>query len=379
MSVTEVRPTPTSAPEAAYHREKTPPVVYWAWLGGAVIALQAYLYISWIASSDFKRVPSGPTPVPGWMKTVGVSWQILATVGAVAVLYFVVFRRWRRDGRLGTDSMLCLAFLLMEWQDPFINYSGVWFNYNSFMVNMGSWGPRMPGWLSPNSPGHMVPEPLGWGPVSYIGLLFGTTVLMSIVMGKARNRWPRIHPLQLMGGCFAIVVVIDIIVEGFIWMPLGFYSYTGGHAVTFPSRFYRFPIEEAIVLGGCWVAWASLRLFKDDKGLMLMERGVDSMKISPRRKTLLRFLAIVGAINLVYIVIFMIPAQWVGMHPTQVPADVQKRSYLTNLVCGDGTTYACQGPAIPNVHGNHALHISPNGQLVVPPGVKLPHVVPLQR
>ncbi|MND02321.1 hypothetical protein D3C83_216600 [compost metagenome] len=60
---------------------------------------------------------------------------------------------------------------------------------------------------------------------------------------------------------------------------------------------------------------------------------------------------------------------------TQWPADVQKRSYLTNHICGAGTDYACGGPAVP-IPRPGSFHLDPEGRLVVPEQTKPPAVIP---
>ena len=51
--------------------------------------------------------------------------------------------------------------------------------------------------------------------------------------------------------------------------------------------------------------------------------------------------------------------------------DVQSRPYLTDGMCGPGTTYACPGPGTP-IFKPHSIHITPEGKIIVPQGVKLP-------
>ena len=67
------------------------------------------------------------------------------------------------------------------------------------------------------------------------------------------------------------------------------------------------------------------------------------MKAGPRTKVLIRALAAVAAVHLALIVFYNIPNSWIGIHSDEWPADLQKRSYLTNYVCGDGTDRACPG------------------------------------
>src|SRR4029077_20832270 len=46
------------------------PVTIWATIGGAVLALQVYVWIRWITGPYFERVPGGPTDPPMYMKVM---------------------------------------------------------------------------------------------------------------------------------------------------------------------------------------------------------------------------------------------------------------------------------------------------------------------
>ena len=47
---------------------KVKPVKVWAAIGGAVLALQLYVWIRWITGPYFERVPAGPSDPPMYMK-----------------------------------------------------------------------------------------------------------------------------------------------------------------------------------------------------------------------------------------------------------------------------------------------------------------------
>jgi hypothetical protein len=126
------------------------------------------------------------------MKAVMSGWTVGGLLAVVFFAYWFVVRPMRRDGRLSTDSLLCIGFALIWWQDPLLNYSGSWFTYNSYLFNMGSWTNQVPGWLAPGSPGHLVAEPLLWTPAVYVYAAFGVSVLAGGVMRRAKARWPEL-------------------------------------------------------------------------------------------------------------------------------------------------------------------------------------------
>lgn len=112
----------------------------------------------------------------------------------------------------------------------------------------------------------------------------------------------------------------------------------------------------------------ALRYFKDDRGLTVVERGVDTLPISQGRKTLLRFLAISGMLNVLVFCFFNLPNGLIGAHSTEWPRDVQDRSYLTDRLCGEGTDRACPGPTVPLPAGDRSAYMNRDGGLSIPAG-----------
>ena len=74
-----------------------------------------------------------------------------------------------------------------------------------------------------------------------------------------------------------------------------------------------------------------------------------------------------------------LPFFWQSTHMSTYPADVQKRSYFTQGMCGEGTNLACFGPAIPNPRAEKSARVTPDGKLFVPEGTELPPPVPIDR
>jgi hypothetical protein len=165
---------------------------------------------------------------------------------------------------------------------------------------------------------------------------------------------------------FGFLFVMDVILEPVLLM-LGAIAYPGTvkWLTIFSGHYFQFPIYEGVLFGGLMTVWASLRYFKNDRGQTLVERGVENLKVSPRKKTGIRFLALSGVCNLAFLVLYNVPMAMLSLHGGPWPNDVTSRSYLTNELCGPGTTYACASPSIPTPRG-HSAHVSPNGELVGP-------------
>jgi len=364
---------PVAAGEAG-----TPPIKVMAFFGALTLGFIAYVWIRWITGPYFKRVEPGPTHAPGWMTTTFVVWQAAGIVAAAACVWFFLVRPWRRDGRISTDGLLVIACATLWFGDPLSSYFGHWFTYNANLVNFGSWVNGVPGWLAPGKPGAMAPEPiLLIGPV-YIYFIMIASLFGCWVMRAAKRRWPALRPWQLMALCFVAMCALDVVGEGLVWLPLGFWEYPGGYGLLFPSTYHKYPVNEMLTIGVMFTAVCSLRYFRDDRGYTIAERGIERLRAG-RRQTAMRILAVIFAMHLILTLAYNLPNSVVGAHSRPWPADLQKRSYLTDGICGEGTDRMCPGPGVPLPRGNGSAYIDLHGQLVVPNGMTLPEPVPPDR
>ena len=345
------------------------PVKIWAVVGAGFIALQVYVYSAWILSGDAVRTPTGPTPVPGYMRWSAHSMEAITVSLVVFFGYWFVVRPWRRERRMTLDGLLYLACFTLYWADPLLNYAQTWGTYNAVFFNRGSWAMHIPGWIAPRN--NLFPEPLLWSGGLYPTWIFGAMILACGVMRRVKQRRPNIGTIGLLGSCLAFFIVFDLISE-LTFMRLGLYSYAGAidWLTLFHGHYYQLPVYELLFWPLAWTAFAGLRYFRDDKGRTFAERGVDDLRVSPAKKYGLRFLALAGALNVLFF-IYNGPQIWWGLQADSWPQDIQKRSYLTDGICGPGTDYACPGSAVP-IHKPGAVHVSPEGKLVVPSGTKVP-------
>ena len=320
-------------------------VKWWAGLGAAVIVAQAVVLIAWVASKWFHHVSSGPTPVPGWMKLALIAFQVILPVAGLTVIYLFVVRPWRRERRLTTYGLLVVAFSTLWFQDPLSAYSGEWFSYNAFQVNMGSWVHQIPGWLSPGTPSHQIAYPLLIVPGAYICIFLLVSFLGSRLMAAVKTRRPQTGRLALVAICFVAMALFDVVFEGIVFMPLGAWEYPGGHWAIFASTFHKYPLNEALTTGMLFTAFASIKYFVDDRGLTIAERGTEELQTSPGRTWVVRALAVTGLVSLAMMLCYNVPNFFVGLHGTNWPQDIQKRSYLT-YTCGPAAGRICPPSAV---------------------------------
>jgi hypothetical protein len=372
-------------PTTAVTPRQMVPVKWWAGIGALILAFIAFVLIRWITGPFFESVPSGPSDPPTMMKVGLIAMQALCVPAALFCIYWFVVRPWRRDRAVGVDGVLVLAFATLWFEDPLSSWGGHWFTYNSWALNMGAWSASVPGWMSFAQPGKMVLEPLLIIPGVYVWVFVVTMYLGAAVMRRAQARWPEMGKVGLIGICFAVMCTFDVVFEGIVFLPFGAWEYPGGHLALFPSTYHRFPLNEMLTVSAVFTAVAALRYFTNDRGEMVIERGIEKIKGGPGKKLVIRALAAVAAVHIALWVFYNGPNSFVGLHSHEWPADLQKRSYLTDFVCGAETDRACPGRAVPNARFNPddrdggSAYVSPGGGLVTPPDTTVPPVVPFDR
>jgi hypothetical protein len=355
-------------------------VMIWATAGGLILALQVYVWIRWITGPYFERVDPGPTDPPQFMKVALILWQIGSPALFPVAIWWFIIRPWRRERRITLDGMIMVSTGLFFFQDPLLNYINTWCTYNAWAFNMGSWAPHVPGWLSPERPGAQVAEPLGINVSGYAYGVLLCTILGCWVMRKAQQRWPNIGTKGLIAVAAVFGFVFDFIMEGLILMPLGMYTFPGAiQSLSINAgTYYQWPIYEGLMWGGVQAALCCLRFFTDDRGRTVVERGLDNVRGGFAKQQFIRFLAIFAAISASFFVFYIIPAQFMATHADPWPEDVQKRSYFTSGLCGEGTDRPCPDPSLP-FPTRHSGYINTDGEFVLPDGVEMPTVVPHER
>jgi hypothetical protein len=311
-----------------------------------------------------------------YMKVPLVVNAVMACIGLPLAVWWFIVRPWRRERRITLDGMLLVSCGLMFFQDPLLNYLNTWCTYNTWNFNMGAWSSEIPGWVSPEVPGHQTAEPLLTNTPGYaLNLLF--IIAGCWIMRKAKARWHNISNVKLIGVVYVANIVIDFVMEGLIMLPIGFYVYPGAiRAVSINAgTYYQWPIYEGLMWGGVLTGLCCLRYFTDDRGRTVVERGLDRVRGGFAKTQLVRFLAIFAAVSGCFFFFYNLPAQWVAMHADPWPADVQKRSYLNGGICGDGTDQPCPNPVLP-MPTKRSGYVNSDGQLVLPTGASFPRTVP---
>lgn len=361
-------------------QSKVKPVQIWAAAGGALLVLQLYVWIRWVTGPYFQRVPAGPTDPPMYMKAFLTMNSVVVCVGLPIAIWWFIVRPWRRERRITLDGMLLVSMGLMFFQDPLLNYFNTWCTYNTWLFNRGSWSSNIPGWVSPEEPGHQVPEPILVNAPGYAAGVLMITIFGCWVMRRIKSRWPNISNFRLIVATYAFTFVLDFVMEAGFMLPFGLYTYPGAiRAVSFSAgTYHQWPVYEGLMWGGVQAGLCSLRFFTDDRGRTVVERRLDYVRGGVARQQLSRFLAVFAGVSACFFFFYNVPAQWVGMHADPWPADHLKRSYFNGGICGDGTNVPCPDPVLP-IPTKRSGFIDSNGKLVLPEGSRLPPTVPFER
>lgn len=372
MATIDVTDRKSGGPALARHAAdqvdtSTPPIKIWAGLGAAIIAFLAYVIIAWVTGPYFEEVPKGPSDTPTWMHIELIAWQVLSLPAALYLVYRFVVKPWRRDKTVGIDGLLVLGGATMWVQDPWSSAGNHWFVYNTDMVNMGSWANSLPWFNAFGEPGAMTSEPILFTPAAYVYIMILAAALGCWFMRKVRARYPHMGNATLIGCCFVAMCLFDVLIEGIIWLPLGVFEYPGGHWSLFGDTYHKYPLNEMVTIGAVFTAISALRFFRDDRGHTVVERGVHKLSTTPGKSVVLRALAVAAFMNVAMFAFYNVPNTAIGFNSTEWPADLQKRSYFTNGLCGEGTDRACPGGSNPTIKTD-SMWPSTNGGVTVPKG-----------
>jgi hypothetical protein len=348
--------TSTAAPAAlgTFASAPTPrrvrPVVWWAALGTAALALQAWIYGSWILSGDVHSLSVGRSQVPQSDRIWAWIFQPVFAAGALAALVFVA-RGCRRQRRLTLEGKVLIAWWAVMWMDPSANFLRPQYFFNSYYLNIGSWAPHIPGWIS-----------RGGGDLAFAPLInvssYTASVLAAVagvkLMAWMRSRRPRTGAVGLVLITWLVLSALVFITED-VLIHARWLAWNGIPGVTLWAHTrLAIPLTEVLGWGIPQTAMAALMFFTRDRGEVAVERGIDRVRATGWRRTLLSTLAVIGfatAAQGVYAAISAPVGLYVGSQPS-LP------SYMRNGVCGHGTPYRCPGPGVPVLLGDTPVRAS---------------------
>ncbi|MHB8694717.1 MAG: spirocyclase AveC family protein [Solirubrobacteraceae bacterium] len=333
----------TPAAKLRDQRVLSTPAARWATAGAVLIAVEVFLLARWVTGPDFVRVPTGANTPPVWMRDVLNAGQVVFPLIALALFYRFLWLPWRREGTVTIDGILCVGFLLAAFFDPLSNYAHNWWGYNSYLLNFGSVMTAIPGGSAGD--GHGVGQAFSilLIPGGYVAVFVPCSIFGCWVMRRAKARWPALNAAGLIAICLLTMMAVDILVEGMFFLRLGFWSYAGGHgALLFPSHYYKYPLQVLIGSGIFFSVGPCIRYFVNDRGETIGERGLAGLRLSPRKRIAVRFLAVIATLHIALLLLYHVPQGLLAEHPAAWPKDALARSYFTHGACGPGLNRRCR-------------------------------------
>ena len=311
-------------------------VQLWAIIGAVGVAVVSSSWLRWITSGDFEKPAPGPDAYDHlwWLRTV----EVLSLSLVVGFFYVFVVRPWRRERRLTFDGKLLIACTLAYYVDPILNYFNHSFAMNAHATSWGSWAQFIPGYASPGQ-GRFA-EGVLWAGAMYTYFGLGAALVGCGLLNRLRRRYTRVSTVWLYAAVYLAFCVGDFLVEVPLFVLPKVYVFSGvpRFGTLWAGEIYQFPIYEMLLASVFALGFTWLRDSRDDRGRSAVERGVDELRVGPRAKGLVSFLAICGA-ALVIALSYFLPYSWLSMKADSYPA---LPSYLrTAAYCGQPDRPLC--------------------------------------
>lgn len=350
---------PTPAPSGADFAASSirQPVLFWAASGIFWLGLTIYIFGSWMLSPDFRPAPLGNDPVPDYVRLAVHLTEAALFIPGLWLIWKHILGPLLRTRDIPIDGLLLLNFILMWWADPMVNYLNYSFMYNGIAFNMGSWANYIPGFSYPNQ-GNF-PEPLLLAGGIYMSWWLLTAVLGCWILRRLQESRPNLSIGWGLAAVFLVTSLMDIITEPLL-THLGVWAYPGSiHSLSiFPGTVYQWPIYEGPIVGLVCLGFTMLRYYRDDKGQMFIEKGLNRLTLSKPKKRLVTFLAIAGFAQPFFLLSYFVPYCLFTIHADTMPA---YPSYLNTQICGTGTEYACPSDEwVPIPHRGVKLPVRPD-------------------
>jgi hypothetical protein len=273
-------------------------------------------YVRWILDSkEFAPAPGGADHLKT-SSLVGMRiLEGLSIVALIALLWFLVFRPWRRGNRLPLDGMLAIGGLVAYFIDPLVNHFRYTFAWNAHAVNMGSWGAFIPGHGNVTRYG----EGLLWAPAQYVYLgVFGGIVGLRVV-NWLRRRQPQISNVQALAGAFAVLFILDTLLENlFIRLEVYTYARSWKALTLWSGSQFQWPIYEAALVGLYALGYTYIRLAYQDHGRTFVDAGIDRLRVTGRSRTAVLHLAYIGFAAVCAFLAWFGPWSWLSVNANSI-------------------------------------------------------------
>jgi hypothetical protein len=310
---------------------------YLALLGAPILLWEIWTLTAWLADGPFQISQFQDRNSTNWW-AAHISEAVVLAPAALVLIHVV--RDCLRQRELFTlKVMWCIVGATLFWGTNAIQFFTWTIQFSSNYVNVNDPCGHMPLIVNPDC--GRAPNPwLFFGAIEVFCLL-GAALVMDSFLKRLRARKPHLSNGRIVLYMALAAVAIEIAQE----VPpvaLGLWSYVPG-PLSIPLGDYRYLIIEPIAGGIFFVTSMVLWCFKDDKGRILVERGLEHY--APRKRKMVTFMAlyfILQFVTWVPVSGFSIVYGFYQTNWQKVPA------YVLNDICDgvgvEGTRYGeCPG------------------------------------
>jgi hypothetical protein len=313
-----------------------------ATLGGLLILIMLPVLVRWAVSAEFRPVPTDPGSYPRYFVWLIPLLQYAVGPGIAAVTAWIyLIRPWRRAGHLTFDGMMIFAAASINLTDCFVNYVKVNFSYSSAFLNLGNWAAFTPGQVATGT--RTLAEPLLFVPTTYLWFVVLWAVAGSVALRRVRTYLPGWGLLLPVVGLYLINAGSDVVLEGFVNVRLQLYAFLSTYPplTLFAGKPWQFPLYNSLLWSFVLTGLAAARACTDPAGRSFVEASAERAVGVGAGSRALACLALIGFVNVIYVVVYFVPFTLFTLHGGPVPAGVP--AHLLGGICGPGTPRPCPG------------------------------------
>ena len=298
-----------------------------ALIGVPILIHEVWSVTAWLLDGPFQITEYRDRNDPSWYAA-----RALEGVGILVaiVVLIIVIRGCRRERTVFTfDAMYCMAGATLFYADGSVNVLAPTWLQSSQFVNVNNICGYMPFVVNPDC--SRLPDAiLLWFTLETFGLL-GIAMLTAKGISLVRRSWTHWSKLRF----FLVVMLIGIVFDGLLevgyFMQFQLYSYgaLGGPTTNFGGVLFPWWV---LIPNGVWFgSYVCLKIFKDDRGLTLVERGLE--RHTPWKRRAITLMALYAAFQLIFWSM-SIPWWISSFYQSEWPSDMPK--HVVNGVCDTG-------------------------------------------
>jgi hypothetical protein len=292
---------------------------YLALLGVPVLVWNVWTVVAWLVAGPHAITRYRPPGHP-------VDWYGARAFEGIAILVALVLvahvvRGCRRGRALLTfDLLFVTAAATQFWGDAGVNFMAPTITISSEWVNVNAACGHMPLVVNPDC--GRTPDPILFLVLLETFVPLGCAIVFGRLVQRLRVRRPLLSTAQLVGIVIACGFALALL-EPIVIIPLHLWNYPGTPPAIGLGGGFRYPVWEIACFGLWFGVLASVRIFRDDRGRTIVERGLEMHRPGLQRGitwlalyTIFQ-IAIWGFASMPYWVIGLRQHQW-PRQPTQL-------------------------------------------------------------